>query len=159
MARLSLAEFVHEAAARNLCWRIGCTTCGNQELRHAIRQLSRDSPSPFAQEHAAFGPAGATAFLEPLTQEEADRLATICAEADLEEARGVAPSSDWLGYLGMILNELAPFRRQRLRIGKSWALQFVGMGGDRETWAEFETRPMSWRDLEAAERERSSRSV
>jgi hypothetical protein len=92
--------------------------------------------------------------LASLTSSEAESLAALTREADLRKIASAADFPDWLGYLGMTLLELVPFREHRLRIGRAWAPQFIAMGGAPAVWNRLQHDPISWRDLETAETER-----
>jgi hypothetical protein len=150
-----LVELARRANARQLCWKIACTTCGAGELRGGISLLARgdrldQTPWP------ALGPPYDSS---PLTPAEADGLARVCISAPLARVARAASFPDWLGYLGMILWQLKTsyigenrgFEEHRRRIGASWALQFIGLGGDPAAWIPFWSRPISHTDLEIAE--------
>jgi hypothetical protein len=150
-----LVELARRANARQLCWKNACTTCGAGELRGGISLLARgdrldQTPWP------ALGPPYDSS---PLTPAEADGLARVCISAPLARVARAASFPDWLGYLGMILWQLKTsyigenrgFEEHRRRIGASWALQFIGLGGDPAAWIPFWSRPISHTDLEIAE--------
>jgi hypothetical protein len=78
----------------------------------------------------------------------------VCIDARLRSVARAASFPDWLGYLGIVLDALDRYAINRTRIGRAWAEQFIEMGGDRHDWDWFGQKPMTWRDLELAERQR-----
>jgi hypothetical protein len=166
----TLADLFAEASRREVCWRIHCTTCGAGELRSGVFLLARRVPLrlvalpvhtnpelftmnavsdelPTVAWHRLASPRG------KLRAAEADHLTKVCVEARLRDLARAAAFPDWLGYLGIILDELQGYDEQRLRIGIEWARQFTTMGGDPAAWERFKHEPISWRDLELAEAE------
>jgi hypothetical protein len=89
----------------------------------------------------------------PLSPSEASHLTDLCIDARLGSVARAASFPDWLGYLGMVLHALERYEINRIRIGTAWAEQFIEMGGDRHAWGLYGHRPMTWRDLELAERQ------
>jgi len=146
---------------------VQCTTCGAGELRSGVALLARRVPLRLvpvpghADRHVLSAvpiddlPAVAwDRLVSPrgkLSRSEAAHLTQVCVDARLSDLAQAATFPDWLGYLGIILDELERYEMHRLRIGTEWAEQFTSMGGDPAAWARFSRDPMSWRDLELAE--------
>ena len=152
-----LVELARRANAQQACWNIFCTTCGAAQLRGGILLMARGDPIG----QTPWPDSGRPYDSSPLTPDEADCLASVCVSAPLKQVARVASFPDWLGYLGMILCEFERsyvaenrgFEEHRRRIGASWALQFIGLGGDPAAWIPFWSRPMSPSDLGMAERQ------
>jgi hypothetical protein len=177
----ALVDLLVEASRRRVCWNVNCTTCGAGELRSGVVLLARRIPLRLVQLPIRTDQPVLTAEVEELptlewwrlvqgrrrlTPSEANHLTQVCVEAQLGDLSHAAPFPDWLGYLGIVLDELGRFERRRpqfdeherfeshrLRTGAEWARQFTTMGGDPVSWARFNHDPMSWRDLELAETE------
>jgi hypothetical protein len=159
-----LVELARRANARPLCWKIACTTCGAGELRGGISLLARGD----RLDQTPWPDPGPPYDSSPLTAAEAGGLARVCVSAPLDQVARVASFPDWLDYLGMILWQLetswvgenppfrfgADFEEHRRRIGASWGLQFIGLGGDPAAWIPFWSRPITHMDLGMAEGQR-----
>ncbi len=81
-------------------------------------------------------------------------LAASAATLPLEGVSRIVGFPDWLGYLGVILDEVGRHPPSLDRLAACWAPQFIRMGGSR-AWMPYSTgsRLFTWRTLELAERQ------
>jgi len=83
-------------------------------------------------------------------------LADSAATLPLHGVSEIVGFPDWLGYLGVILDEVGRHPPSLLHLAAAWAPQFIRMGGRTATWRPYAagTTLLTWRTLEFAERER-----
>jgi hypothetical protein len=127
----SLLDVFRSARALGLSWDIGRGGDGAPELRDQLR--------------AAVG----------YQRWRPEVLAGCAATLPLEGASQIVGFPDWLGYLGVILDEVGRHPPSLLRLGAAWAPEFIRVGGATSTWERYGSGKdlLTWRTLELAERE------
>ena len=109
------------ASKERWCWKIPCTTCGNQEFQYGLRELGRGH-SPAESEWVVHkgvqnlreklgefqyprNPDCRIGVHYPYHLADPDKVAIVqvCAGADLKTIADECLFPDWLGYLGLVL--------------------------------------------------------
>jgi len=112
--RNSFVALCDYASMGGWCWAIGCTTCGHQSFDLGFLKIARgehpddDSFWPGGRNEPwelAKRPEGIVRRTPPLSPEDQIKLAKIVALAKLSDIEGVSESTDWLGYIGLVINE------------------------------------------------------
>ncbi|MEH6585031.1 MAG: hypothetical protein V7720_00660 [Halioglobus sp.] len=104
------------------CWWAGCTTCGQHDLRSALRDAVNGVPIKLSYEHLRRPPR--------LSPPERQGLAELCARADLKNIAMTSTFPDWLGFMGIALNSVGGpggSGRPLRKISASWTRQFSEM--------------------------------
>ena len=129
------------ASQNRWCWKIPCTTCGNQKFRIGLLLIARGIPLD-AWDHKAPGwPRGLLPMPRggrvPLWKSDSRRLGRVLGEAGLAAIRKdyVAQSKSgvlaegWLGYLGVALERPALRPAHKDKVAIAWRGQLDRMAG------------------------------
>jgi len=111
------------ASQQNLCWQIGCTTCGATELREGVHKIAQglypgaEGWPDSDERNRARG--------APWSSEEYHRFAELVEASDIDWIRGHCSRPAWLGYIGIALMEAASHENREGRLTQAWGRQFL----------------------------------
>jgi hypothetical protein len=123
------------ASQYDWCWKIVCTTCGHSAFKIAFAKLVQDqhpdNPDffPYGKEsyhldeqprYNTFSYSGREKLQDQL------KLASIVAEASIENIQLVAKFPDWLGYLGLVLHHCPSEPAQKI-LSEAFLPQFMSL--------------------------------
>ena len=161
------------ASDEDWCWNLQCTTCGHQIFRYAFRLMSRgikiqdEARMTLGNVYRVSGwivraennngdyegqlykiPSFAQGWPESVK----DKIANICAEADLEVIANNCKYPDWRGYLGLVAAHMSSDSDAYKNLSIKWAKQLLKMGEGEASEFDLEEvangeRTLSWRDV------------
>lgn len=105
-----------EAASKQWCWKLGCTTCGALDLRNALWRLASSLPAPPGTRLCGEWPHSVQREL--ISQVESAPVGRIVRSA---------PLPDGLGYLGMVLSITAEAESVERRLTTAWCPQLAAL--------------------------------
>ena len=124
-------EICKLASHENWCWNLACSTCGHIEFRYAFAAIAKgkspsdsdwnigrrnalpnDDPAPLPRDY---------------NEQQQNSINEICSKANLSEISKICSFPDWLGYLGLILEDLYSSTDSYKKLSKSWASQLSEM--------------------------------
>ena len=121
-------ELCKLASNENWCWNLYCTTCGHMHFRYAFAELaagkSPTDPSWIIHKRDTRYPDSLGPLPTGYTEEQKEKVATICRTADLSSIAEVCKCPDWLGYLGLVLSHMYSSTESFRKLSESWASQF-----------------------------------
>jgi len=123
-------ELCFLASKEKWCWNLYCTTCGHMDFMYGFKELIKlKSPeddnwivhvrNTYQKE---LGPAP-----RRFSKSSKTIMHKICAEANLFEIFKQCQKPDWLGYLGLVLNDMQDDSESFIELSKSWASQLKNM--------------------------------
>ena len=143
------------------CWNLGCTTCGHLVFRHGLQELVRgvhpDSTRwQLHQTEERHMPERFVEMPQRLTQIQQALLLGIVSQVDIKDLKQHCRFPDWLGFIGVILDETREAEDTTRILTKSLVPQLIDAverDTDRERLVRSFTgeRVLRWEDLEAFE--------
>ncbi|MBK9173229.1 MAG: hypothetical protein IPM28_09535 [Chloracidobacterium sp.] len=149
------------ASEKEWCWNLVCTTCGHEDFRMGLVQISRR----IHPESEKWVPPDVIRSSDPrLTESLRDRRAffhreplyLICASANIASIAATCRFPDFLGYLGLALHYQERMETQYRLLTRLWGSDLLKLMDERaaEVLRADLDRPdfvLSWRDLERVE--------
>ena len=161
------------ASDEEWCWNLQCTTCGHQMFRYAFRLMSRgikiqdETRMTLGNVYRASGwivrvennngdyegqLCKIPSFAQGWPESVKDKIANICAEADLEVIANNCKYPDWRGYLGLVAAHMSSDSDAYKNLSIKWAKQLLKMGEGEASEFDLEEvangeRTLSWRDV------------
>ena len=119
------------ASQENWCWKLFCTTCGHLHFRYAFQELSTGK-SP--DDHDWVVHSRTTHYSKLIgsmprgyTSNQKKKVLSICANADISLIDSSCQFPDWLGYMGLVLEDLYINSIDYRETSVSWARQLKDM--------------------------------
>ena len=115
------------ASDENWCWKLICTTCGHMHFRYAFGELAKGK-SPESKEWIIHR--NNTRNLNQLgplprnyTDDQKEKFLQICLDANISSISLNCKFPDWLGYLGLVLNDMYTPANSYKAVSSGWASQ------------------------------------
>lgn len=123
-------ELCFLASKEKWCWKLYCSTCGHMDFRYGFKELVK-LKSPEDDKWIVHLKSSYQKELGPIplrfSRNSKTIMHKICAEANLFEIFKQCQKPDWLGYLGLVLNDMQDDSESFKELSKSWATQLKNM--------------------------------
>lgn len=127
-------EICKLASKERWCWKIFCTTCGHMDFRYAFAELAAGNSPDNDSWLVHKSNAGYSDLLgSPPTsysEKQKEAVINICCNANLSLIAKSCKFPDWLGYLGLVLEDMASKSDSYKKLSQNWASQLSPMVSD-----------------------------
>lgn len=124
-------ELCSLASKEDWCWKLFCTTCGGMHFRYGFSELAlRKSPNnpdwiihndeTIYTDVLGFPP-------NTFSEEQKKVIIDICCNAMLSKIAEKSKFPDWLGYLGLVLEQMYCQADEYKALSQSWATQLLAL--------------------------------
>ncbi|HIF58417.1 MAG TPA: hypothetical protein EYQ26_02855 [Rhodospirillales bacterium] len=115
------------ASNENWCWNLMCTTCGHMHFRYAFAELATGKSPESKEWIVSRNTRGLSNKLgratRRFTDDQKDIILSICLNANISSIAQNCKFPDWLGYLGLILNDMHTPANFYKAVSSGWASQ------------------------------------
>ncbi|MBW1869935.1 MAG: hypothetical protein JRI73_11790 [Deltaproteobacteria bacterium] len=119
----SLCKLVSD---KNWSWKLVCTTCGTEDLRYALMELATGkSPEDgdWLSGYSTKSPDQGGSPPRRYTENQKEKILSNCLKANIFAIAEACRFPDWLGSLGLVLEDMFTYSETYRLVSSSWALQ------------------------------------
>jgi len=124
-------ELCSLASRENWCWKLFCTTCGGMHFRYAFSELAlgKSPNDPDWIIHSNETRYTDLIGFPPIefSAEQKQIIITICNNAILSKIAETSKFPDWLGYLGLVLENMYSSTNDYRNLSMNWSSQLLAL--------------------------------